>query len=341
MHSLVGLGKVWMVRSVAVACLVACSCSDAAPEIEEEDAPSQPIPSPNLAPMGLGPGWHRVHSGYFWGLWGSSETDVWAIGGHTSHFDGTAWREVDAHRGTRIWGSGPSDIWTVGSAGFCCAAPAPTDPIFHFDGSAWKATLVPGAELDAIWGSSPSDVWASGVGKLFHYDGTTWLDTGFGPGYRLSGLWGSGPRDIWLFGGAALTSGAGGRYSHYDGTSWSGVTVAPALARNDAMWGSGPRDVWSVGDGVMHWDGTSWTLDPALNGLPRFYGVWGTGPRDVFAVRENGVVLHFDGVSWSSLSFPYATTLRAVWGADPLGTAGGAASVWVAGESGIYQWIRP
>jgi hypothetical protein len=319
------------------------NCQEAVPPldpVEERTQTNTPAGAPD--PLEDAPdeaparGWRLVTPGFFWGIWGSGPNDVWAIGGSTYHYDGTAWTEADKHPGARIWGSGPNDVWSVGDSGYCCNK----RPIYHFDGTAWSPAYDPMAELDAIWGSGPNDVWATGVSTILHFDGTSWKRDPYGPGFRLSALWGSSSTDVWLFGGAALGAGAGGRYSHFDGGSWTVLSVSDPLARNDALWGSSPRDIWSVGDGLMHWDGLRFTQERGYLGPTRFYGVWGTGPNDVWAVREDGTVLHRDGAGWSSAAFPFPATLRGVWGPEPLGTPGGASELWVVGEQGIYAWRR-
>src|SRR5262249_18609982 len=65
------------------------------------------------------------------GIWGSGESDVWAVGASTIlHWDGSAWMRVSssATNGlSGVWGSGGSDVWAVGVFG----------TILHWDGSAW------------------------------------------------------------------------------------------------------------------------------------------------------------------------------------------------------------
>jgi hypothetical protein len=60
---------------------------------------------------------HDLH-----GLWGSSATNIWAVGyGTLLHYDGQAWSKVElpaSNLGLQgIWGSSASDIWAVGAAG--------------------------------------------------------------------------------------------------------------------------------------------------------------------------------------------------------------------------------
>lgn len=79
------------------------------------------------------------------GIWGSSPSDVLAVGGvgRTSgfvwHFDGSAWSEVELPEGFdgrslfKVWGTGPGDAWIVGTDGAA----------MHWDGSALALLDVP------------------------------------------------------------------------------------------------------------------------------------------------------------------------------------------------------
>ena len=64
--------------------------------------------------------------------------------------------------------------------------------IFHWDGTAWSSTLVPGADhLYILSQSIDGSIWAGGIevardqldarGALFHWDGTQWLRTALPP----------------------------------------------------------------------------------------------------------------------------------------------------------------
>ena len=55
-------------------------------------------------------------------VWGSSATDVWAVGHLQTiiHYDGTSWSTVRSKTTDillDVWGSSSSDAWTVGTAG--------------------------------------------------------------------------------------------------------------------------------------------------------------------------------------------------------------------------------
>src|SRR5262245_26005951 len=67
------------------------------------------------------------------GVWGTSATDVWAVGEAATllHFDGSTWRRInfgtDVTNIESVWGSAPDDVWAAGNYGV----------IVHWDGSTW------------------------------------------------------------------------------------------------------------------------------------------------------------------------------------------------------------
>jgi hypothetical protein len=113
----------------------------------------------------VGGGWwvwgtseHDVHYGGISvsrGVWGSSPSDIFAVGrsGMIWHYDGASWTEMDS--GTDkflfgVWGTSPSDVYAVGESG----------TILHYDGSSWSP-MESGTdrELWQIWGISSGDVF--------------------------------------------------------------------------------------------------------------------------------------------------------------------------------------
>lgn len=81
-----------------------------------------------------------------------------------------------------------------------------------------------------------------------------------------------------------------------------------------AVWGTSSTDVFAVGEWgiILHFDGTSWS--PLRDGAhAELYGVWGTSSTDVFAVGA-GALLHYDGSSWAAIpSFSTNSGLSDIW----------------------------
>ena len=98
-----------------------------------------------------------------YGVWGSSSTDVFAVGANATivHFDGTEWSPMN---------TGTTGVFT---------------------------------DLYGVWGSSSTNVYAVGaLGVIVHYDGNTWssLSSGDDTRYDLHGVWGSSATNIFVVG---------------------------------------------------------------------------------------------------------------------------------------------
>jgi beta propeller repeat protein len=295
-----------------------------------------------------------IISANLYGIWGSSGSDIFAIGGYGRtilHYDGNAWSLMTS--GTTgilrgVWGSSGSDVFAVGYGG----------TILHYDGSAWSL-MTSGTPyyLSGVWGSSGSDVFIVGYnGTILHYDGSAWSLKTTGTTDTLLGVWGSSASDVFAVG-------VGGTILHYDSRVWS--PMAPGTTKNlfdvwgnsttdvfavggDGtilhcsgavwrpmtsgikydlfdVWGSSATDVFAVGvDGIiMHYDGSAWSqmtsldLEPLYGAfLEHLYGIWGSSATDVFAVGEAAIILHYDGSVWSVVSSFTTNYLEGVWGSS-------------------------
>ncbi len=102
--------------------------------------------------------WEEGHMGqpYLTGLWGSSATDIFAVGapGAILHFDGQGWTAMDS--GTDVFlhavgGSSPENVYAVGED---CT-------VLHFDGTTWRPvdlSLDCRVPLHDVWLRNGSDV---------------------------------------------------------------------------------------------------------------------------------------------------------------------------------------
>ena len=128
---------------------------------------------------------------YFTGLWGSSPSDVWTVGGGGDpdnrlwHFDGTKWSVYNKEQiicaGNALIGFSKDNVWMVGEEG----------RIWHFDGNMWEENFVyvqndGFANIMDVWGSNSNDIYAVGDinlasvkeqrGFILHYDGKQWRE---------------------------------------------------------------------------------------------------------------------------------------------------------------------
>lgn len=160
-----------------------------------------------------------------------------------------------------VWGRGSEDLWAVG-------ADKGVGPIVLHGTSAGWTRVVTGTTGDLWWVFGPDDTQVVMVGQggtVLRYapdsDTLTSLDTGTDA--TLFGVWGT-PERLWA---------VGGHLPPADGP--------PVLLRIEG------EDVTQV------------PLPPGLPDGVIFFKVWGTSPGDVWVIGEQGVQLHFDGVSWT------------------------------------------
>jgi hypothetical protein len=199
-----------------------------------------------------------------------------------------------------VWGEAGPDprLYAVGAAD----ADGPQFLVLHPGAEGW--VRVPVAASGDLWWVTvvPGDVaWASGSGgRVVRYDPATGFleDRSTGVDAVLYGIWGSGPTDVWTVGGDPL-----------------GAGPVPAL---------------------LHWDGDSWDpVEPPAEAAGKIlYKVWGTAQDDVWAVGQGGILLHFDGGSWTAVPSGTTSLLLTVAGPDPVVAVGGGASA-VAVERGV------
>ncbi len=184
------------------------------------------------------------------------------------------------------------------------------------------------AALLSIAGTSPTDVYAVGADPndgrgpyVLHYDGSIWkrLDTG-----ATGALWWISVTPI---DGAFYMAGDAGLILQYDtlGKQFTRHTT-PAAQQLFGIWGTAANNLWAVGGDdeqqavLWYFNGTMWTVVDLSAVVPQgtpttLYKVWGRSASDVFAVGETGVLLHFDGASWSLVNSAITNTLFTVHGA--------------------------
>ncbi|HEX9128783.1 MAG TPA: invasin domain 3-containing protein, partial [Gemmatimonadaceae bacterium] len=104
--------------------------------------------------------WSSIPTDTLHGVWGSSASDVWAVGnsGAIRHYNGTIWSGVSSGTSQSlmgVWGTSASDVWAVGGA---------SGTILHYNGTSWSSLLERGQPgiLYGVWGGSASDVWVVG-----------------------------------------------------------------------------------------------------------------------------------------------------------------------------------
>jgi hypothetical protein len=259
-------------------------------------------------------------------VWGSSATDVYAVGTTVllhSAGDGNWAPQATGTTGTiqSLWGSSANDVYVGGSNG----------KIIHSTGHGdWNPqTTGTTANIAWLWGTSATDVYAisddvNGTPIIYHSAGDgkwTAMWQGLNQNTLTSG-WGSASNDVY-----AVGFGSDSPMVHYDGTNYS--VLRPGGGSLFSIWGSSSSDIYLVGESatILHGSGSGpWTAQGgALSSAFWFNAVWGSSDHDIFAVgvrigSGGAVACHSkgDGV-WTSL--PNALTglsdsLNAVWGSS-------------------------
>ncbi|GID91209.1 hypothetical protein ACFQFC_11545 [Amorphoplanes digitatis] len=227
---------------------------------------------------------------------------------------------------------------------------------------------VANSQLRAVTAVSARDLWVGGAWwdktqvhpLLAHWDGTAWTVPAL-PALPqdayLTGVDAVGAGDVWAVGstapGLAPNSPSTPSVLHYDGLTWRPVPTPalPAGSANDldAIDMRTAGDGWAVGETstgslaqplILRWRAGEWIGSPvpksagASGGLVAVAAaaaddVWAVGTEvDTATGAGHGLVLHFDGATWSraELSTPAGTTLDAVAVAGP-------GDVWAAGRT--------
>lgn len=211
------------------------------------------------------------------GVWGSSASDVWAVGGDVNastgvlwHYDGTAWSDVTLPDGLasrvilyKVWGASSNDAWVVGSNG----------TTLHYDGTAWSQVTIPTTARGPLFtvhgaGGLRVAVGGNASGILLEGSGMEWRQIELDEAPRLAGV--HVPST-----GAALAVGSQGSVFLRHNGSWRSVARPPHTELEfHATWVEpGTGAVWAVGgqtqatpltDGIVYRFGVGLTPMPGI-----------------------------------------------------------------------------
>jgi hypothetical protein len=110
------------------------------------------------------------------------------------------------------------------------------------------------------------------------------------------------------------------------------------------VWGRAPDDVFAVGDttdptgatqGIsLHWDGATWSTVPVPTSTGSIGHIWASGPDDLWAISRSDI-LRWDGARWNGIYSPNVEKLDYIWGSS-------ASDVYVVGEQPLsavfFRW---
>lgn len=264
----------------------------------------------------------------FLGIWGSSKTNIIAIGevGLMRTYDGTKWSPVDGRLKVQtstggpqttimdtlnsIAGSGSDDIWIAGE----------NLTAFHYNGAfwsevervnssgqGWKSVYSLGRGVALFVGPANVSMICETNSTGAQCKKSTW-NTDPTRAFNQNAVWGSSRNNIW-------SVGDWGSILHFNGMQWEPYSNATIHILR-AIWGTGPNDIYVAGDSgrILRWDGvalrefatgvTPWTMS----------AISGTGPTDIWFVGAGGQILHFDGTAWRVMSTGNSNdALNSIW----------------------------
>ena len=247
------------------------------------------------------------------GIWGSSATDVFAVGyyGTILHYNGSVWSEMTS--GTSqplrdIWGTSGTDVFAVG--GYKDDA-GDHGVILHYDGTGWsEVNSGTSICLFSVWGTSATDIFVGGRNIILHYDGNSWSSTNLST--IIYDIWGSSGSDV-------FAAGSNGAIFHYDGIDWTHMSSGTSKSLF-GIWGSSASDVYAVGSEgtILHFDGNTWSsMDEGNPMQPYYQTVWGSSASDIY-IAGFAFMYHYNGSTWNfELCIPNFS-MNSMWGSSAL-----------------------
>ncbi|MFN0197604.1 MAG: hypothetical protein ACKVT0_12745 [Planctomycetaceae bacterium] len=166
-----------------------------------------------------------------------------------------------------VSGTSADDVYVVGTD----AEDGSGSLLLNYDGSAWRR-INTGTTGNLWWISAvpiDGDFYLTGEnGLILRFDPEAQTFEQFEtPGDQtIFGIWGFSQNDIWAVGGLLSDQQFGGTIWHYDGNAWSVVDLSEQFPEGYAtvfkIWGRSPNELYAVGAAglVLQYDGTTWTL---------------------------------------------------------------------------------
>ncbi|MBK8046744.1 MAG: Ig-like domain repeat protein [Anaerolineales bacterium] len=84
------------------------------------------------------------------------------------------------------------------------------------------------------------------------------------------------------------------------------------------IWGTSASSIYAAGQSgvVVRYDGSTWTK-MVTNTSASFHGLWGSSTADIYAVGYAGAIRHYNGTAWSSMNSGITTSFNGIWVASP------------------------
>ena len=197
-----------------------------------------------------------------------------------------------------------TNVWFVGPGG----------TIVKYDGTALTSeTSGTTVDLNAVFGTDKSKVYAVGnEGTILFFDGISWTAQTSGTTEHLMGIAGTNSQAFFVaVGGRATVLQSNG--INWDSVDVSGTGILDATL--NAVWGDAlGGEFFAVGNAgtILHRAaGTNgaWDKQTSPTSLD-LLAVHGTSGSQVFAVGKEGVILSYDGSTWTKQTNPAETDFQ-------------------------------
>ena len=205
-----------------------------------------------------------------------------------------------------VWGTSASDVWAVGADARDGSGPT----VIHFDGEAWERVPTGEAQGNLWWvfGFDQGPIYMGGEGGvILRYEAGEYTHMTTPGTNTVFGIWGATPDDLWAVGGASDSTGAFAW--RLEGDTWTPEPTLPAEVPTDAsLWkvhGTATDDAWLVGSSgvALHWDGT--TLTPGDTGVgASLFTVHADDAGRYAAVggSATGIIVEYEGSQWTNVT---------------------------------------
>jgi hypothetical protein len=212
-----------------------------------------------------------------------------------------------------VWGTSETDVWTVGGDARDGTGPL----VLHYDGDGWERLETGQTEGDLWWvfGFEGGPIYMGGAGGvILRYEGGSFTSMETPTTDTVFGIWGASPSDMWAVGGLFDNSGFAWRL---EGQAWEPEPTLPAdVVADAAIWkvfGTSADEVWLVGsDGVsFSWDGSALTQADTGVGSSLFTVHANAHRFAAVGGLASGIVVENDGSGWTNAlsgSAPYGLT---------------------------------
>lgn len=256
-------------------------------------------------------------------IWGTSENNIYAV------TEGNVWH----------------DSWDYFDNG----------KILHYNGNSWSvlsgSPFHDGSSYRTIWGTSPTNIFAAGINGIsfpyvHHYNGSTWnrqrMEDILGVNSTVMDIHGNASGNIYL---------VGDHFDYYDSSSilkWNGSEWIDAVKEYSfpidyyylhSVWVAPDNHVFVTldprgsGSPIVHYNPNNDTWNTFRDDFSNIYtltSIWGNNSSDVYAAgmqylnvektKLGGVLLHYDGTSWTEIPLAEDSNILALNGVSGVNT---------------------